>query len=79
MDLKESYQNKAEELAQEQYGEGAEFYDLPDSVQQALYSRAMELVNDMLISRADSLRDERREQGNASRSLFKTGNTRQCH
>lgn len=56
VDIKGLYQEKADELAQEEHN--AEFYDLPDATQIALYSKAMELVNDNLTVQADLRRKE---------------------
>ena len=54
-DLKELYQNKAEELA------SGEFYDLPEANQVEIYQKAIELVHDKLADQADIMRKEIRE------------------
>lgn len=48
--LKEQYQLKADELAEERYGCG--FYDLLDQDQSSIYKEAMDLVNGNLIDQA---------------------------
>ena len=48
MDLKEKYQEKAEELAEEEHGNG--FYALPEKLQSQLYDRARILVHDDLMA-----------------------------
>ena len=55
-DLKDMYQEKAEELAQEEYK--TDFYDLPEDTQMAVYNLAMGLVTDRLMDEADLRRKE---------------------
>ena len=57
MDLKMSYQDKVEELAQERYNK--EFYELPDDIRYALSKEAEHIVNEHLIAAADVAREER--------------------
>ena len=52
--LKDMYQSAAEEIADEDYGQ--EFYDLSDKLQDRVYRRAMQRINDGLLDRADSMR-----------------------
>ena len=55
-DIKDRYQEKAEELADTEYG--MDFYDLPEGLRLEVYGRAVELVHDDLASEADSLRKD---------------------
>lgn len=68
VDLKAMYQEEAEELAAEghllvatgliTWKEDKGFYDLPEVIQEALYTKAIEIVHDKLASSADILRKE---------------------
>ena len=51
-DYKDWIQNKAEELAQEEYG--TEFYDLPEATRDIIYNRASELYVDFYADKIDA-------------------------
>lgn len=55
MDIKGAYQDKAEEIAIEEYKQ--DFYDLPQDIQLDVFNRAMEEVNERLMDQAENLRD----------------------
>lgn len=55
-DLKDMYQNKAEELALEDYD--SEFYDLLDDTRLIVYNLAIEQVHDNLAAQADLRRKD---------------------
>ena len=55
MDIKNIYQERAEELARELLN--SEFYDLHPDTQRALYQTAEVMVNDELVSQAEARRD----------------------
>ena len=57
-DLKGMYQEKAQELAERDYGEEIDFYDLPNSIQSKLYGEAEILVHEGLQDQADMMRKE---------------------
>jgi len=48
VDIETEYQIKAVELAKKEFDK--DFYGLPDEVQQAVYGKAMNIVNDKLIA-----------------------------
>lgn len=56
IDLKDMYQEKAEDLAEQRFGK--DFYDLDDQTQNIIYNEAIVLVDDSLILRADSMRKD---------------------
>lgn len=56
MDIKEKYQLKAEELAQEIYG--VDFYSLSEEIRLTIFNDAIRQVNEDLMDRADVLRKE---------------------
>lgn len=51
IDVKELYQEKAEDIAEGEYGDS--FYNLPQETRLAIYSRAIDIVHDNLITEAD--------------------------
>jgi hypothetical protein len=59
--LKDMYQSAAEEIADEDYGQ--EFYDLSDKLQDRVYRKAMQRINDGLLDRADSMRKNEADGG----------------
>lgn len=56
-DLDEMYEDKAQELTEQEYGED-DFYDLPEADKMRIYSRAIELVHENLTEQAMA-REER--------------------
>ena len=59
--LKDMYQSVAEEIAQEDYGQ--EFYDLSDKLQDKVYRRAMQRINEGFMDKADMMRKNEAEGG----------------
>lgn len=58
--LKEMYQEKAEEIAQEEYGK--EFEELPVVEQELVYEMAIVLVGEELQEKAEALGEERKDE-----------------
>ena len=58
-DMKDMYQRKAEELAQEMRGK--EFEELPVADQERIYEMAIVLVGEELQEKAESLGEEKRD------------------
>jgi len=63
-ELKAMYQEKADEMANERFDK--DFYELDEENRCRIYNEAMVWVNEELICRADSLRDELWLQGKAN-------------
>lgn len=51
--MKEHYQEKVDELAQEYFNK--EFYELPPDIQDDLYSEAVDIVKDMSVGEVANL------------------------
>lgn len=58
-DLDEMYQDKAQELTEQEYGEEWDFYDLTEAERMRIYSTAVGLVHEDLMGRAEMLGESR--------------------